>query len=391
MFGEMMKLLFITENLFPDVMGGSGRVVQEFGLSLVRLGHDVTILTRRRSGLPAIEEVQGMHVVRYACEHPLHMCRTIATCLKKCTPECGFDAVLIEQPLPGLAALLSGQLKHTAVLREFHGPWHEEFRVKIGGARLQTALGIFLRKKIDRFTLHHASKIRVLSEYMKEEVLRIDPRLQDKIIVIPGGVNPDRFFPAASKEAVRAQLHIPADRLLLFTIRNLTPRMGIQNLIPAIEKIVKTHPTVLVHIGGSGPQRRPLLRMIEKLGLTDHVQLLGRISDEDLKLYYQAADLFVLPTRDLEGFGLVTLEAMASGAAVLATPQGGTAEIVRGYEDIFLFRDATEEAMAEKIGELLSQPLQLEKNRQTARKVARHFSWQAQTKRMIEEVRECAD
>lgn len=386
MFGGHMKILFITENLFPDVMGGSGRVVQEFSLSLIRLGHEVTILTRRKRGLPAAETVDGIKVVRYACGNPLNLYRSIAEHLKELTRHTRYDAVLLEQPFPGLPVFFSPCLKDTPVIREFHGPWHDEYRVKTGGSRLKSSLGVRLRKAIDLLTLQRAQKIRVLSDYMKEEVLRIDPRLESKIVVIPGGVNTERFRPAKSRAAVRADLKIPEGRRLLFTVRNLTPRMGIQNLIPAMEKIVKTHPDALLHIGGDGPQRQPLTRMIENLGLDDHVKLLGRISDDELKAYYQAADLFILPTRDLEGFGLVTLEAMASGAAVLATPQGGTSEIARGHENLFLFNNATTEAMTEKITEQLGEPLTLEENRNTALDVARQFSWEAQARRMIQDI-----
>jgi glycosyltransferase involved in cell wall biosynthesis len=383
-----MNILFITENLFPDVMGGSGRVVQEFGLSLIRLGHAVTILTRAVAGLPETEEVGGMQIIRYACGNPLNMHRSIKKQLQTLTQKTRIELVLLEQPLPGLSALLSGELQNALIIREFHGPWHDEYRVKTGKkcpVNARVALGVFLRKQIDSYTLKRSKKIRVLSNYMKSEVLRIDPRLENKILVVPGGVNANRFHPAESKTAVRAELNIPQGRRLLFTVRNLTPRMGIQNLIPAMERIIKTHADALLHIGGSGPLHESLTRMINSCGLTDHVKLLGRISDDDLKKYYQAADLFILPTRDLEGFGLVTLEAMASGAAVLATPQGATPEIAKGFEKLFLFDNATTEAMAEKIEMILSEPLTLMENQQTALQLANQFSWESQARQIIRE------
>lgn len=381
-----MKILFITENLFPDVMDGSGRVIQESGLSLSQLGHEVTILTRQQRDLPATETIEGMQIVRYACGNPLQMCHSIMSNLKALTTRNHFHAVLLEQPHLGLPAFFSGSLQNIPVIREFHGPWHDKCHCHHTGLHLKSALGAKVRKKIDHYSLLRAKKIRVLSDYMKEEVLRIDPRLEDKIIVIPGGVNTARFHPAESRCAVRTALKIPEKRRLLFTVRNLTPSMGVQNLIPAMEKIVKEHPDVLLHIAGDGPLRQPLSRMIDKLDLQEHVQLLGRISDEDLKRYYQAADLFVLPTRDLEGFGLVPLEAMASGAALLATPQSGTTEITRGHENLFLFNNGTSEAMAEKVIEQLNEPLTLEENRQTATQIARRFSWEAQARHMVAEI-----
>ena len=91
-------------------------------------------------------------------------------------------------------------------------------------------------------------------------------------------------------------------------------------------------------IGGKGPLGNRLIALARSFGIEHNVHFTGFISEDQLPLYYQMADFFVLPTKELEGFGLVTLEAMASGLPVLGTPVGGTKEIIGNFDSGFLFK-----------------------------------------------------
>ena len=102
-------------------------------------------------------------------------------------------------------------------------------------------------------------------------------------------------------------------------------------------------------IGGAGPLDAALREMAAREGLAERVRFAGFIPESRLPSYYRMADLFVLPTRELEGFGLVTLEALASGVPVAGTPVGGTPEILSRLEPNLLFKDATAASMAETI------------------------------------------
>jgi glycosyltransferase involved in cell wall biosynthesis len=108
----------------------------------------------------------------------------------------------------------------------------------------------------------------------------------------------------------------------------LVPRMGIEKLIDAMQVVRKQHPNALLLIGGKGPLEETLRKKIEDSGLQDHVRMLGFISEDELILYYQSADLFVLPTTAYEGFGLVTLESWSCGTPVVCTPVGANPEVV---------------------------------------------------------------
>jgi glycosyltransferase involved in cell wall biosynthesis len=104
--------------------------------------------------------------------------------------------------------------------------------------------------------------------------------------------------------------------------------MGLEHLIAAMQELGEDGRDCLLLIGGEGPLRSTLERQIREQGLADRVTLLGFILEENLPKYYQAADLVLMPTYELEGFGLVTVEALACGTPVLGTPVAAIPEVL---------------------------------------------------------------
>jgi glycosyltransferase involved in cell wall biosynthesis len=129
--------------------------------------------------------------------------------------------------------------------------------------------------------------------------------------------------------------------------------MGLENLLHALNEQGEELRDVLVLIGGEGPLRPMLEGLIRSLDLTGQVQLLGFIPEEHLPRYYQAADLMLLPTAELEGFGLVTVEALACGTPVLGTPVGATPEILAQVDPGLLTEGHDPEAIAKGVRRLL--------------------------------------
>jgi glycosyltransferase involved in cell wall biosynthesis len=232
----------------------------------------------------------------------------------------------------------------------FHSPNHEEYLLaserKNGVGRFVTS---WLRKAIEGYCLRKSTKILVLSQYMKQKAIDIHRIADEKIIVNPGGVDLDRFNPPEKRASLKEELGLPAGRRHLLTVRNLEPRMGLDNLLKAIALHKDKNANIHLVIGGEGPDRSSLENLICNYGLEDDVTMAGFIPVELLPKYYGAADFFVLPTRELEGFGLVTVESLACGTPVMGTPVGGTREILSGFDPLFLFKDATPEAIAEGV------------------------------------------
>jgi phosphatidylinositol alpha-1,6-mannosyltransferase len=202
----------------------------------------------------------------------------------------------------------------------------------------------------------------------------------ERVRVLHPGVDVQRFVPAERNAEIRNRLGW-GNRPVILTVGRLQKRKGHDQLIRALPSIRKGQPKVLYAIAGDGEERPALQSLAVELGITGHVQFLGEIKDELLIQCYQQCDLFVLPNRqvgkDLEGFGMVLLEAQACGKPVVAGASGGTAETMDvGYTGRLVCCDGADE-LASAITDLLSDPGRLTRMGKAARSwVAERFDWE---------------
>jgi glycosyltransferase involved in cell wall biosynthesis len=197
-----------------------------------------------------------------------------------------------------------------------------------------------------------------------------------KIHLIPGGVDLIRFQPNLSRQEARTQLNWPQDRAILFTPRRLVKRMGIDKLLNALAKIKPKIPDVWLAIAGKGPLKTSLEEQATALGLKEQVKFLGFLPDEQLPLAYQAADLTIMPSQSLEGFGLVLLESLACGTPALCTPVGGMPEVIQPFSPDLITNSPEEIALAEKLEELLTGKMPIPSRNACREYAATNFDWQ---------------
>jgi phosphatidylinositol alpha-1,6-mannosyltransferase len=169
----------------------------------------------------------------------------------------------------------------------------------------------------------------IANSHNTAEILRREWRLREpKLCVLTPGVDTQRFIPGASA-ASRAALGWQ-DRFAIVTIGRLQRRKGQDFMIRAIGLLRAKYPELLYTVVGDGEERTRLEATIRELALHDQVQLIGEVDDQRLLDCYQNCDLFALPNRtidhDIEGFGMVLIEAQACGKPVLAGDSGGTRE-----------------------------------------------------------------
>ena len=151
-----------------------------------------------------------------------------------------------------------------------------------------------------------------------------------RIRIVPAGIDAAAFGDLMDRQAARDHLGL-TDTATIVTVRRLVRRMGIDILIDAVARLADVSPVQVV-IAGTGPERQALEDQAASLGIADRVRFLGRVSDTDLPSVYAAGDLCVVPTRELEGFGYVALEAYLAGTPVLATNVGGLIDLVGGFD-----------------------------------------------------------
>jgi glycosyltransferase involved in cell wall biosynthesis len=226
----------------------------------------------------------------------------------------------------------------------FHGPWADESALEggQGAARL-------VKKFIETAVYRRAQRLICLSKAFATLLVTcygVDP---ERVRIIPGGIDGDRFARVPDRRVARARLGWPQDRPIVFCVRRLVRRMGLEDLIEAIIEVRRYVPDVLLLIGGRGPLADELGGRIAALSLNNHVRLLGFLSDEDLPLAYRAADISVVPTVALEGFGLIAAESLAAGTPVLVTPVGGLPEVVRDLSANLVLPSTGPSALAEGI------------------------------------------
>jgi len=177
---------------------------------------------------------------------------------------------------------------------------------------------------------------------------------EERIRVIPGGVNVAQFATRVTQQEARERLGWPQDRPVVFSVRRLVRRMGLEDLVSAMKEVRRRVPEVSLFIAGKGPLFASLQAQVQAQGLENHVRLLGFLAEEDLPLAYRAADLTIVPTVALEGFGLVAAESLAAGTPVLVTPEGGLPEVVSGLSHELVLPDSGAGPLADGIGRALT-------------------------------------
>jgi glycosyltransferase involved in cell wall biosynthesis len=375
-----MKLVMVTNNALEDKVGGHERYVRELSSTLSRRGIDVTIVAKRwRADSPGREQcADGVTIDRYAVPaksnplyalaYPFSVSRGVWT---RAAPRDAQTVVHVHMGVPGLPLAVRGK----PFVFTFHAPvWRELLSERQESYVLPNVVQdatVRVLRRAESLVARRASRAVVLSEFMRGELARLDKSAADRATVLPGGIDTDRFSPADGELA-----STPADDPVLFTARRLTPRTGVDELIRAMPAIAAAAPGVTLKIAGTGAMEPALRRVADELGVGRAVEFLGRVSDEQLADWYRRATLVVLPTRELEGFGLSTAEALACGAAVVGTPAGATPELLRALDPDLITEDVSASSMAATVVKLLAAPERLAQIRErAAERVVPSMTW----------------
>lgn len=366
-----LSVLMVGLEWFSDNPGGGGRYLTDVALGLAQRGHRITVLVPQQAPEhPAHEVLDDVHVFRFPLSgrgaRVVQPSRAIARLIESRGP---FDVVHSHFALHGVGPLWHPALARCRRVCQFQGPWAAESVVE-GESGPKTRAKYWL----ERAAYGRCDGFIVLSHGFKDVLVKDYAVPADRIKVIPAAVDLERFRPAEDRAAVRARLGL-GDGPVLFVMRRLVRRMGLEVLVEAFARVQRAHPEARLLMAGTGPLAAELEAQAARLGLGDTIRLLGRVSDEDLVRYYQAADLTVVPTVALEGFGLITVESLACGTPVVGTDQGGTAEILRPLDPRLLVPSGDAAALAERISDFLATPGAYP-GREACRAYAlAHYSW----------------
>jgi glycogen synthase len=261
-------------------------------------------------------------------------------------------------------------VKDLPLVVHFHGPWAAEARAE--GRSLFTSTSHFF---VEKAVYARADKAIVLSRAFGDVLHRSYGVPTDKIVVIPGGVDIERFRSSYSRADARMRLGLPLNRPVVVVVRRLAKRMGLENLIASFAEIHKAGKDAVLVVVGGGQLLHALRRQVYEYGLSRHVIFAGRVNEDDLPLYYRAADFSIVPSVALEGFGLVVAESLACGTPAIVTPIGGLPEVVAGLSEQLILEGSSTKALADGLRSALEEKRRLPSPDACTAYARAHFNW----------------
>jgi len=355
------RVLILSWEYPPLIEGGLARHVRKLSEGLVA-GEEVEVhvLTRGEEAMEAEEEMDG--VIVHRVREPRrprdlgefvtwieHMNSDMLAAGVHLRERLDFDLVhghdwLVASAVDHLARLLRCPLVVTIHATEFgrHQGWVDKHpQSYIHG--------------VERWMANRAERVITCSHYMREHVCDIYDLEEERVTVIPNGIDPLDLRPAEDPGAFRADFAAPGERLVLLVGR-LVYEKGFQLALDALPGLIERLGNVRFLVAGSGTHEQELRAQAQRLGLMEHGTFLGWIGDDVLHSLYPIADLCVVPSL-YEPFGLVALEAMASGCPCVVADTGGLREIVPEDERVGLrFNGGDAEHLAIMIERLLTDP-----------------------------------
>jgi glycogen(starch) synthase len=352
------RVLILSWEYPPLIEGGLARHVRKLSESLVELGVDVHVLTRGGEESPPEETVAGVRIHRVRepgrptelgefVAWVEHMNADMLAAGVELGDRLDFDLVHGHDWLVAAACDHLARRFGAPLLTTIHATEHGRHQGWVDKHPQSYIHGV------ERWITNRSDRVIACSHYMREQIVDIFGVEEEKVSVIPNGIDPEDLQPQDEEELrrLRGEFAEPDQKLVLLVGR-LVYEKGFQLALEAMPRIVERVPGCRFLVAGSGTHERELRRQAEDLGLMAHGTFLGWIGDDVLHSLYPIADLTVVPSI-YEPFGLVALEAMASGCPCIVADTGGLREVVPHGEVGLRFRARDAGALAEMAARVL--------------------------------------
>jgi len=367
-----MKVLILTSS-FPASPGDYyGNFIFELSKSLQKEGVDIVIVCPHHPCSKFLENWEGMKIYRFPYFFPFSA--------QKLRSRGGLLSVIKKSHLAKLQIPLFVlfELAYTVVIAHkekvdvIHSHWiipqgmigaickkitKVKHIISIHGSDINLCLNNRLLKIVLNFVINNTDEICTNSSFTYTQLNKISRSSQSKTKIIPMGINANKFKVQNSADS---EIYIRNKKTVL-CIGRLIDWKGTKFLLLAMEKVLKQLPDAQLIIGGTGPEKENLIRLSTELNIQDSVVFAGYIEDEFLLEYYSKADIFVLPSIDIngqtEGLGVVLLEAMACCVPVIGSNVGGIPDIIQDGYNGYLVPEKNPEELSKKIIQLLVDPV----------------------------------
>ncbi len=361
-----MRIL-MCGNSFGPKKGGSQTYAQEVATNLCELGQEVVFLTRTQPGCEEFDAALPFEVLRRHSKVQLG-----ALFFRKLKSE-RFDAVFVTHraDFAALANTASRLLGKPYFLSVYGGEILHDFRASSVRRNFASARAIV-----------------AISSYTKGLLVNLGVS-DKKVHVIPCGTDPQRFFPADAGPV--REKHGLGDSSVILSVSRLVRRKGNANVISALPGVLDEVPQAHYLIVGEGPEEENLRSQAREMGLEDRVTFAGRVDEGGLTPYYNACDVFVMPSfaahrgENVEGFGITYLEANACGKPVVGGRTGGVPDAIDDGVTGILVDPLDVSDIQKAIISILADPKKARAMGQAGRKrVEQEYNWRGVTERILQ-------
>ena len=372
-----MKILMLTWEYPPRVVGGIARVVHDLSHRLIKDGHEVTVVTYKEGNVEDFEDDNGVKVYRvnnyminpnnfidWIMQLNFNLISKATEIINKEGP---FDVIHAHDWLVAYAAKTLKDSFKTPIIATIHATEagrnsgiHDEVQRYINDTEWMLT--------------YESTEVIVNSNYMKSELQRLFGLPYEKINVVPNGVNLSLFNNVERDYNFRRKYAMDNEKIILFMGR-LVYEKGIQHLISAMPKILEGYKDSKLVICGKGGMLDELKQQVDAMGISNKVYFAGYMGGKDVQKMYKAADIAVFPST-YEPFGIVALEAMLSGNPVVVSDIGGLNEIVEHKVNGMKTYCGNPNSIADSILELLyDHKLCAEITKKAKNKVRNEYNW----------------
>ena len=372
-----MKILMLTWEYPPRIVGGIARVVHDLSKRLIKDGHEVTVVTYKDGDTPAYENDKGVEVYRVEnyMIHPNNFIdwimqlnfNLIAKATEIIQKEGKFDVIHAHDWLVANAAKALKNAFDIPIVATIHAT--EAGRNS--GIHDDTQRYI---NDTEWLLTYEATEVIVNSNYMKNHVQGLFGLPFDKINVIPNGINLTNFNGIDRDYDFRRQYAMDNEKIILYVGR-LVYEKGVQHLISAMPKILENYHDAKLIIAGKGGMLDELKGQAEAMGLSNKVYFTGYLNSKQVQKMYKCADVAVFPST-YEPFGIVALEAMLAGVPTVVSDIGGLNEIVdHGVNGMKSYAGNSNSIADSVISLLYDKQLASNVSKKAKQKVKEEFNW----------------
>jgi glycogen(starch) synthase len=347
-----LKILILTWEFPPNIVGGLSRHVDGLSTHLAEQGHEVHVLTTGKDNLPPFEMMNGVNVhrVRPINENDDHFLSWIAGLnlamafkADQLALEVAFDIIHAHDWLVGAAAISLKELLGLPLLTTIHATEHGR------NHGIYTEIQKFIHEK-EQQLIKESDQIIVCSKYMKDEINEVFTFQNVKIAVIPNGIDP-----STGTGQVAVELPELMNKKYIFSIGRIVEEKGFETIIEAAAIAKEEIQDFMFVIAGKGPMLMTYQKQVLERGLEGYVSFIGYVTDDQRNSLIQGCELAVIPSL-YEPFGIVVLETMVLGKPTVVSNTGGMKGIIKHLQTGMLMIPGNAQSLLEQIKYLINQP-----------------------------------